>query len=214
MNRRQFGQHFFSAVGVLCLGARVAFAKSRWSHLKGLKEAEWQTLSLVVDEIFPKGGGFPSASEAGVLEFLAQGFQDSFYRFRKLPVSLKSRAGFQVYVPYYKKLIRQVETLSRAKGKNFAMLSPLERTQMVRELSEGVGTDVGYRVVGLSPVEKISAQELFDMVKRHAILAMFSEPVYGGNKEYVGWKAISHTCHNNYPDKPESCPAHTIEGAK
>lgn len=214
MSRREFS--FLAVVtSAFAIGLdQVATAAEAVANRLGvLTQKQWQVVGLVMDEILPATEKSPSATQTGVLDFLENGFADRFWRFKKFPKTFPyEKLGYRGFAAYYRKLVQRIESLSQATfKKRFAALAPAQRTQVVTEFSKGVSQDVGYRIVGIPPVAKISDAELFDMAKRHCVQSFFAEPAHGGNRDYGGWKTISHTCHSNYPDRPDDCPSHLVE---
>lgn len=69
-------------------------------------------------------------------------------------------------------------------GKAFVALSEAQQESIVTRLAEG--TIPGFK-------SKLDCIAFFAMVRTHMIEGMFSDPLYGGNRNMVGWKLI------NYP---------------
>jgi gluconate 2-dehydrogenase gamma chain len=210
MKRRSF-------IGVAVAGAAAAFVSTQFSWLKSLlfqrsmeplEPSEWQTLNALADVIIPSSPEGPSASEAGALAYLEKLLADRVPRWKLHPRRVPT---FSRLLPYYRKLIDRVDAISREKfDVSFAQATADQREKVVEALATAAKGQVGYRVVGLSPVEKASDQELFSMARGHVIQGYFAEPKYGGNRDYRAWESVRHTCHFNYPKEKSSCPPHVM----
>ena len=202
-NRRELLRAGSIAAAVVGLGfRRLALALPATKHLK---DEEWATLRAAMSEIAP-------GSEKGAEGFLQKSFDDEFPRFRIFPKKVPfGRASGIRFLPYYRKFIGQLEAAAlETHAKSFASLESKRRFQILEEFSKQTSADVGYKLTGIPPVEQISKGELFDMARRHCLQSFFADPFYGGNIDYAGWKSVGHTCHMNYPDKPETCPPHLL----
>jgi gluconate 2-dehydrogenase gamma chain len=65
-------------------------------------------------------------------------------------------------------------------GANFVDLSEPQHDQILAEMEDGVAT--GF--------DAPSASDFFTVLHDHAIEGFFSDPVYGGNRDMVGWKLV------------------------
>jgi gluconate 2-dehydrogenase gamma chain len=210
LNRRQFIAFSASISWALFWPKKIAFALQGAVKRRVFNNKEWAMLGAVFEQIVPKSEVSPSAVDMGTLDFIEKGFSDEFHRFRWYPKTFsKSKIGYKFFVPYYRELIKRINQYSqKACQKDFTELEAAERTPIIDKFASQTGADAGYRVTGLASVSKITDAALFDMARRHCMQSLFSEVVYGGNRDYAGWKAISHICHMNYADKPENCPEH------
>ena len=66
-------------------------------------------------------------------------------------------------------------------GMDVASLSEQQQDQVVGALADGSAT-------GFPP--ELSASSFFSNLRRHTSEGMFSDPVYGGNRNMVGWKLV------------------------
>ena len=178
-----------------------------WNGLPVLSRSEWHTISCFADTVIPKTAG-PSATESGVLQYLAKLFSDQLpvRRFGKAPVPLYAR-----YSTYYRKLIARLDEISKREfGKAFYSLQAEERDRVLQELTTATHGQVGYRIVGIPPITEASDSDLFSLVRGHIVQGYFAEPKYGGNRDYRAWESIRHICHFNYPKDKSSCPPHVM----
>ena len=167
------------------------------SGLTVLTPAEWRTLAALVDQVWPRTGALPSATEAGVLTYLHRRFTGDLpgYRIRGRPAADPTLAAL------YRKLCARTDALA---GGAFSALPPSARKPVVERLSAGSKADVGYHVVGSPDPATARDPELFALLRRHVLEGTFCDPRSGGNRDYRAWEGIGHVCHSNYP-RPHRC---------
>ena len=64
-------------------------------------------------------------------------------------------------------------------GKRFAGLAPDEQDRILKDVEDGT----------LQP-DGAPAKALFDLLRDNTIEGFFADPVYGGNRDMIGWKMI------------------------
>ncbi len=69
-------------------------------------------------------------------------------------------------------------------GKDFVELTEQQQDTIVGDLAEG-------RAEGFDH-PALSAQAFFNNLRRHTAEGMFSDPLYGGNRDMVGWKLVGY----------------------
>lgn len=67
-------------------------------------------------------------------------------------------------------------------GADFVDLTEAQQDRVVGDMADGVAT--GFDHPG--------AEEFFHVLRRHTCEGMFSDPVYGGNRDLVGWRLIGY----------------------
>lgn len=173
---------------------------------------DWNTLTLLVDEILPKTSTAPSGSEAGVINYMQKALKGNVPGWtasaravlagKCIPIG----AGYAHLNAHYVRTAERLHTLSIEQfHKTFISLSADERSQIVARFAEGAKADVGYNVLGAPDAAKASDKSLFELIRRHSLEGYFSDPSNGGNKDYVAWESIGHTCHHNYPKEVKGC---------
>lgn len=152
-----------------------------------LTDAERRFVAAAADRLIP-ADDFASATEAGVVDFiddqLARGFGrgDDTYTAGPFLEGSKSQ-GYQGPAPavFYRRAIAAVEKLAgeRFGGRAFAELDPDEQDALLKDLEAG-SADLG----------EVSAAGFFDMLLQNCREGYFADPVYGGNRDMVGWRMI------------------------
>lgn len=161
-----------------------------------IKQGGWQFLTAnevtlvtaIADRLIPADELSPSASEAGCVVFidrqLAGDFGKAATEYRKGPFvagtpqqgpQLKQtpaeryRAGLAAFDAYCQKQL----------GKPFAELSSNQQDATLKSLEAGqiklTGTD---------------GEALFNLILQNVREGFFADPIYGGNRDMVGWKMI------------------------
>jgi gluconate 2-dehydrogenase gamma chain len=179
-------------------------------HVFTPQEAE--TIEALTARIIPGDASDPGAREAGVVYFIDHmmtfhdGDDEATYRdgphaleyeinppanfdpAKDVPVSKDElpRYGYQsgmTPVEEYRAGLVAVDKYATAKfGQPFARLSEAQQDAILMDMSMGKAT--GF--------DKPSAESFFDTLRDHTILGMFSDPGYGGNRNFIGWNLIGY----------------------
>jgi gluconate 2-dehydrogenase gamma chain len=84
----------------------------------------------------------------------------------------------------YRKGIASVNNYAQQQfGQTFAALSENQQESIVADLAEGKS---------ISGFTDPNPQEFFDWLRTHTIEGMFADPLYGGNRDLVGWKLLGY----------------------
>ena len=209
LSRRAFSQGIFSAALIAAFSKQaIAAGKSGARNLKNtLIDYEWRAITVVTNFIMPTHDTFVSAETAGVVMFLRRAIAGELPGWKRFLPRKKLTTGLAVYRENYHELVRRLDiTALKSFKKGFLAVAPSEQVKLVEGLSSGKNVDVGYNVKGVPTAAQSSDEQLFDLLKRHVMMAYFSEPSHGGNKNYIGWEAVSHVCHMNYiKQEPPLC---------
>jgi hypothetical protein len=84
-------------------------------------------------------------------------------------------------------------------GKPFAETDGVQQSELIGALEQNAAPN--FRV--------IEAKAFFELVRSHLQEGLFSDPIYGGNREKAGWRVLGHpgvwlenTAEENLTDKP------------
>jgi gluconate 2-dehydrogenase gamma chain len=146
-------------------------------------------IEAAVDRLIPADELGPGAKEAGVAIFLdrqlegpygaaqrwymqgpwAEGEKTQGYQSRLTPAQL------------YRAAIKAVDDHCRKQfgGRSFAQLAEADRDKVLTGLEKGEIT-----------LANVKASTFFDLLLQNTIEGFFSDPLYGGNRDMVGWKLI------------------------
>jgi gluconate 2-dehydrogenase gamma chain len=146
-------------------------------------------MEALVARLIPKDDLGPGALEAGAAIFIdrqlagAFGAAQRWYMQGPWGDGTKSQ-GYQTrYTPaeLYRAAIKDIDQYCGQKyaGKTFAKLSVAEQDEVITALEKGT-----------AKLDKVKGDAFFTMVQQNTVEGFFSDPIYGGNRDMVGWKLI------------------------
>ena len=162
-----------------------------------LTDTEARFLAVFCDVLIPEDE-FPSASQAGVVDFidlqLASGYGKGAGLYMRGPFREGTpEQGYQVgMVPA--QLIRTFIAGALDAGHDLAIFDPDRREDVVRGFSE-----TSQSLGGTNP--QMVFEELWALTKE----GYFGDPLYGGNRDYAGWRMVgfpgAHAYYTDFVDK-------------
>ena len=203
--RRQFLKSA-AAMGAAALPASALAAEPKASHPQHAPQAkraaaaaearaymfltqpEVAFLDAAVARLIPKDELGPGAKEAGVTYFIDQqlfgGYGTMAKKYRQGPWPEGTpQQGYQsplTPAEVYRAAIRDTNNYCiKQHGKIFDALSSAQQDEVLRGLDGGK--------IELEPVR---AQFFFNLLLANTIEGFFADPVYGGNRDKVGWKLV------------------------
>jgi gluconate 2-dehydrogenase gamma chain len=119
----------------------------------------------VTERLMPGEPGKPGAREAGVLNY----------------IDLALSGAYADLQDFYRRGLMHLDAYSRkAHNAPFAKLPAAQQDQVIAALEQGKDTGFTWP----------SAQVFFNTVRNHTMEGMFADPIYGGNKDFAGWRLI------------------------
>jgi gluconate 2-dehydrogenase gamma chain len=123
------------------------------------------TVGAFTERLMPGAPGKPGARDAGVLNY----------------IDLALAGAYADQREFYRRGIAQLDAYCQATHKEpFAKLSAAQQDEVITALEQGKATGFGWP----------SAQAFFNTLRTHTIEGMFADPVYGGNKDFAGWRLV------------------------
>src|ERR1700693_4343869 len=123
------------------------------------------TVAAFAERLMPGVPSRPGATEAGVLNYidlaLAGAYADQQDFYRR---------GLAALDAYCRKTFNQP----------FVKLSAAQRDEVITALEQGKASGFTYP----------TAQAFFNTVRTHTMEGMFADPIYGGKKDFAGWKLV------------------------
>jgi hypothetical protein len=124
-----------------------------------------RTVAAFAERLMPGAPGKPGATDAGVLNYidlaLAGAYQDQQY--------------------FYRSGLAQLEAhCSKAYGKSFHDLTAAQQDETILALEQGKASEFVWP----------NAKAFFDTLRTHTMEGMFADPIYGGNKNFAGWRLV------------------------
>jgi gluconate 2-dehydrogenase gamma chain len=123
------------------------------------------TISALTERLMPTAPGKPGAREAGVLNY----------------IDLALAGAYADLQDFYRRGLAQLEAHCRKTYKeSFVRLGTARQDDVIRALEEGKAAEFTWP----------AAQEFFNTLRTHAMEGMFADPIYGGNKDFAGWRLV------------------------
>lgn len=151
--------------------------------------AELAFLNAALDRLIPADKLGPGAREAGVAFFIDQQMAGPFGRADRWYMQGPwqegtEQQGYQLKLTpaqLYRAAIRDIDDHCRAhfSGKTFAQLSDADRDKLLHGLENG---DIS--------LANAPAKDFFHILWQNTQEGFLADPIYGGNRNFVGWKLI------------------------
>src|SRR5439155_4532045 len=129
--------------------------------------AEARAATAIFERMFPADPDAPGATAIGVVDYLD-----------------RALAGpYGEHVETYRLGLRALDGAAGARHHRwFADCEPDEQDRLLGDLERG-------QMPGLGAT---SAAAFFELIRAHLLEGLFSDPIYGGNREKLGWKVLGH----------------------
>ena len=158
------------AAGTVQAGPAFA-AQSAHSAAAGagsLSAEQTAVLEAFVERLIPEDATGPGAKEAGVASFIARSLEGGL------------AGGLSKLVPLYTAGLSAVDAYAKKTyGGAFTSLSSAKQDAVLTAMESGKAT-------GFTP----DSATFFATIREHTLEGMFSDPAYGGNRNYAGWNLI------------------------
>ena len=134
-------------------------------HGAFLNDADAETVAAFTERLMPGAPGMPGALDAGVLNY----------------IDLALAGAYADLQDFYRRGLAQLDAYCRkAYGEPFAKLEARQQDEVIKALEEGKAGEFSWP----------TAQAFFNTVRTHTMEGMFADPIYGGNKDFAGWRLI------------------------
>jgi gluconate 2-dehydrogenase gamma chain len=137
---------------------------------QNLTVEETEILDAMIGRLIPTDEYGPGAREAGALEYID----------RELGGALSSSRD-----AYRTGLFALDRYAQHSRGARFVELSSTDQDSVLFDLQTGGATGSGAGFSG-------SSGTFFNLVKGHTWQATFGDPIYGGNRDFIGWDLIAY----------------------
>jgi gluconate 2-dehydrogenase gamma chain len=123
------------------------------------------TVAAFAERLMPGAPGKPGATDAGVLNY----------------IDLALAGAYSDLQDFYRRGLAQLDSYCRAHFKApFHRLTAAQQDDVIRALEQGKQTGFSWP----------SAQAFFNTMRTHTMEGVFADPVYGGNKDFAGWRLV------------------------
>jgi gluconate 2-dehydrogenase gamma chain len=123
------------------------------------------TIDAFTERLMPGAPGKPGAHEAGVLNYIDLALSGAY-------------AELQYF--YRQGLAQLTAHCMKGHGKPFVQLTAAEQDEVLSALETGKAPEFTWP----------TAQAFFNTIRIHTFEGMFADPIYGGNKDFAGWRLV------------------------
>jgi gluconate 2-dehydrogenase gamma chain len=123
------------------------------------------TIAAFTERLVPGAPGKPGARDAGVLNYIDLALSGAY-------------ADLQYF---YRRGLASLDAYCRREHKEpFRQLPATQQDEVIAALEQGKAAGFTWP----------SAQAFFNTVRTHTMEGMFADPIYGGNKDFAGWRLV------------------------
>jgi gluconate 2-dehydrogenase gamma chain len=134
-------------------------------HGAFLNDDDTVTIAAFTERLMPGAPGKPGARDAGVPNY----------------IDLALAGAYADLQDFYRRGLSSLEGYCRNTYKeSFARLDPARQDEVITALEQGKATGFTWP----------TAQAFFNTVRTHTMEGMFADPIYGGNKDFAGWRLV------------------------
>jgi gluconate 2-dehydrogenase gamma chain len=134
-------------------------------HGAFFNDADSETVATFTERLMPSAPGKPGAREAGVLNYIDLALAGAYADLQDL----------------YRRGLAQLDVYcGKAYGQSFARLTAAQQDEVIGALEQGKAGEFSWP----------TAQAFFNTIRTHTMEGMFADPIYGGNKDFAGWRLI------------------------
>ena len=134
-------------------------------HGAFFNDADAETVVAFTERLMPGAPGKPGAGDAGVLNY----------------IDLALAGAYADLQDFYRRGLAQLDAYCRKTyGGLFARLAPAQQDEVIKALEENKAGEFTWP----------TAQAFFNTIRTHTMEGMFADPIYGGNKDFAGWRLV------------------------
>jgi len=124
-----------------------------------------RTITAFTERLMPGAPGLPGATDAGVLNY----------------IDLAVAGAYSDQQDFYRRGITQLDAhCTQTYGKPFRGLTTEQQDETITALEQGKAPAFVWP----------TAQAFFNTLRTHTMEGMFADPIYGGNKDFAGWRLV------------------------
>jgi len=134
-------------------------------HGAFFNHADAATIAAFTERIMPSEPGKPGSRDADVLNY----------------IDLALAGAYAELQDFYRRGLASLDGHCRATYKeSFVHLTPEKQDEVIAALEEGKASEFTYP----------TAREFFVTLRVHTMEGMFADPLYGGNRDFAGWRLV------------------------
>ena len=135
-------------------------------HGAFLNDEDLATVAAFAERLMPAAPGKPGASDAGVLNY----------------IDLALAGAYEHLQDFYRRGLAALDSYCRKTHNTpFARLDAAKQDEVIAALEHGKASGFTWP----------SQQAFFNTLRTHTMEGMFADPIYGGNKDFAGWRLVS-----------------------
>jgi gluconate 2-dehydrogenase gamma chain len=135
------------------------------AHGAFLNHEQAATIAAFTERLMPGAPGKPGALDAAVLNY----------------IDLALAGAYADLQDFYRRGLAQLDQYCRKTHRSpFAQLAAARQDEVITALEAGKATGFTWP----------TAQEFFSALRTHTMEGMFADPVYGGNRDFAGWRLV------------------------
>ncbi len=124
-----------------------------------------ETIAAFAERLMPGAPGMPGARDANVLNY----------------IDLALAGAYADQQDFYRRGLAQLDAYcGKVYHQSFARLNAGQQDEVIGALEQGKASEFEFP----------TAQAFFNTLRSHTMEGMFADPVYGGNKDFAGWKLV------------------------
>jgi gluconate 2-dehydrogenase gamma chain len=134
-------------------------------HGAFFNDADAETVAAFTERLMPGAPGKPGARDAGVLNY----------------IDLALAGAYADLQDFYRRGLAQLDTHCRKTyGEPFVRLAAGQQDEVIGALEGGKAGEFNWP----------TAQAFFNTIRTHTMEGMFADPIYGGNRDFAGWRLV------------------------
>jgi len=143
----------------------AAMAPMSNAHGAFFNDDDSRTIKAFAERLMPGAPGKPGASDADVLNY----------------IDLALSGAYKDEQEFYRHGLAQLDAhCTKAYGKPFRNLPAAQQDETITALEQGKAPEFVWP----------AAKAFFNTLHKHTLEGMFADPVYGGNRDFAGWRLV------------------------
>jgi gluconate 2-dehydrogenase gamma chain len=134
-------------------------------HGAFFNDDDTRTITAFAERLMPGGSGKPGATDANVVNY----------------IDLALSGAYSDQQDFYRRGLAQLDAhCAKTFGKPFRALTAAQQDETILALEQGK----------VAEFEWPKPHDFFEVVRTHTMEGLFADPVYGGNKDFAGWRLV------------------------
>ncbi len=134
-------------------------------HGAFFNDDDTRTVIAFAERLMPGAPGKPGATDAGVTNY----------------IDLALSGAYEDEQEFYRHGLTQLDAhCTKTYGKPFRSIAAAQQDECITALEQGKAPAFVWP----------TAQAFFNTVRKHTMEGMFADPIYGGNKDFAGWRLV------------------------